>query len=361
MGLLVSANDAKLVRTDGVDSFPVDAGPDTLTVLDDSDGSLRRLTEVDVLTSIMGPPQCAAVSADGRWAAVSAPVSYDRDARRVVLETFLQVVDLTAGSVTRVPLDAHPQGVSFTPDAARLLVATAGGAVEVFAVTDEFRHVSTVDVSSGRLAGIAVTPDGSAAIVALRDEQGAAVLDLAGPVTLRPERVTTGVSPYVVDIDDAGRWALIGSVGEAGKAVRGGSAVADADVVTLVDLSGPTYRAVSHIGVPSVPEGIAISPDGRWAVALCMAGCQLPPGTPGHQPDGRLVLLAVDDGQLRTVDSVPAGAAAQGVVFTADSTRVVAQFYADRCLAVFAVEDGRLRDNGERIAVPGGPASLRRS
>jgi len=39
---------------------------------------------------------------------------------------------------------------------------------------------------------------------------------------------------------------------------------------------------------------------------------------------------------------------------------VVAQLYADRCLGVYEIFDGALRDTGVRIPLTGGPASLRR-
>ncbi|MEZ5201639.1 MAG: hypothetical protein R2742_10150 [Micropruina glycogenica] len=136
-------------------------------------------------------------------------------------------------------------------------------------------------VSAGSLSGLGVLADGTAAIVSLRDEQGAAVLDLTGPdVTVLPERLATGVSPYVVDVDAAAHWAVIGSVGWGGKAFKSGSSVADADLISLVDTSARPFRTVDHAAVPSIPEGVAISPDGGWVVALCMAGSQVPADAP---------------------------------------------------------------------------------
>lgn len=68
--------------------------------------------------------------------------------------------------------------------------------------------------------------------------------------------------------------------------------------------------------MPSLPEGVAISPNGKWI-------------------------------------------AAQGIVFTADSRHVIVQFNVERQLALYAVEGGKLRDTGKRIALSGGPSSLR--
>ncbi|MFT4295017.1 MAG: hypothetical protein QM582_06350 [Micropruina sp.] len=364
MELFVSANDAKLVRDAGRDLFPAGVGADTLSLIDLDAEPPAVLATVDVRTSIVGPPQAVALAPAGQLAAVAAPTSYDAAAGTLVFHEVLQLVrfDGSSASVEVIELGSHPQAVAFTPDGRRLLVTTVGGEVVVFDIADgRAEQRQRVPVSSGRLAGIGVLPDGSAAIVSLRDEQGAAVLDLTGPdVVARPQRLATGVSPYVVDVDAAGRWAVIGSVGWAGKDVRGGQSVADADLVTLVDASSTPLTSVDHAAVPSVPEGVAISPDGRWVVALCMAGSQIPPEQPGHSDTGRLVLLANDDGRLRRVAELPTGAAAQGVVFSRDSERIVAQLYADRCLAVYRISGEGLTDTGVHIDLPGGPASLRR-
>ena len=60
----------------------------------------------------------------------------------------------------------------------------------------------------------------------------------------------------------------------------------DADVVTLVDVSQRPFRAVQQISVLSTPEGVAISPDGRWIVASCMAGSNLTADNPGRNEPG---------------------------------------------------------------------------
>jgi len=111
--------------------------------------------------------------------------------------------------------------------------------------------------------------------------------------------------------------------------------------------------------VPSIPEGVAISPDGRWIVALCMDGSNLPAGNPARRERGRLQLFRIVDDHAERVSDLPAGESAQGVVFTADSRFVLAQFYVERRIALFDVNGGALVDTGTRIVVPGGPASLR--
>lgn len=362
--LIVSTNDAKYQRVAGNDTYPTDAPSDTLDIIDASSFPPRIVATVDVSTTIVGPPQAVAISPDGRLAIVSAPNRYDARQRQCVFENYLQVVDL-AGSppsvIDRVATSHHPQGVAFHPRGDLLLAATVGGTVESFAV--EGRRLVRKDelaVSKGRLAGVTFSPDGAAALVLLRDEQGVAVLDVEGQaVRLTQERVSTGVAPYAVDVSCDGRWAVVGNVGLAGLPGSPRQLAGDADTVTLVDISKRPFRAVQHLSVPALPEGVAISPDGRWIAALTMDGSNLQVDNPGRRERGRVLLFEIRDGQAHAAGDLPAGEAGQGIVFTADSQHILAQFNVEKVIAVYAVDGGMLVDTGHRMEVHGGPCSIR--
>lgn len=360
--LLVSTNDAKYQRVLGEDTFLADAGSDTLDVIDASSFPPRVVASVAIATTIAGPPQAVAISPDGRYVVVSAPSRYDADAGRCIFENHLQLVDLQATPprvVDRVPTSHHPQGVAFHPRGDVLLAATVGGTVEVFVLLHgRLARTAELPVSSGRLAGVAFTDDGAAALVALRDEQGLAVLESEGTrVRTTPERITTGISPYAIDV--AGRWAVVGNVGLAGRAGNAGQMAADSDTLTLVDLARRPFRAVQHLTVPALPEGVAISPDSRWIAALTMDGSNLRIDNPLRREQGRVVLFELRDGQAFPAGDLPAGAAGQGIAFAADSRTLLVQFNVEQELAVFAVEGGTLVDTGHRVARPGGPVSIR--
>lgn len=359
---IVSGNDGKYQRVAGRDTYPNDA-PDTLTVLDASQFPPRVVQQVPVETGIQGPPQAVAISPDGGLALVSAPTRYDAATRKPVFDTFLQVVDLQAQPVriTRLELGTHPQGVAFSPDGRLALVACVDGSVAVFGV-DGKRVVlrERLKIARRRLSGLSVTHDGQHALVALRDEQGAAVLDIDGEhVRDSGARLSTGVAPYTVDVSSDGRWAVIGNAGLAGLAGYTGRLAGDADSVTLIDVSRLPFRTVQYLNVASLPEGIAISPDGNWIAAQSMDGSNLTADNPGRHARGKITLFALRDGHADRVAEAPAGEAGQGLVFSADSRYLLAQFNVEKQLAVYAVDSGRLRDTGERIALNAGPASLR--
>jgi len=210
-----------------------------------------------------------------------------------------------------------------------------------------------VKVSDKRLSGISFTTDGKAAIVALRDENGAAVLSVDGATVKNTgEKISTGVNPYAVDISSDGQWAIIGNTGT-------GRSVADADVVTLVNVSKRPFRAVQQISVPATPEGVAISPDGKWIAVSSMAGSNLLATDADRQKLGKVVLYAIKDGMATMVNELPGGEAAQGVVFTQDSKNILVQFDVERALALYTIRDGKLVDTGERIKLAAGPVSIR--
>jgi hypothetical protein len=180
-----------------------------------------------------------------------------------------------------------------------------------------------------------------------------------GKVTTDRERVASGVAPYAIDISSDGRWAVVCNAGLAGLAGDIGKQFGDADTITLIDVSKRPFRAVQHVTVPSIPEAVALSPNGRWIAVQAMDGSNLPPDNPGRRARGRLVLFEIRNGQAIPSDDVPGGEAGQGLVFTADNRYVLAQFNVEKEIAVFEVSEGKLRDTKTRLPVSGGPSSIR--
>lgn len=357
--LVVSAQDGKFVRVEGRATFPQPAPPDSLVVIDMSSfPPVIKGTVEGLEHTVQGPPQAVAITPDGKLAIVAAPTRYDYVAKKELFDTFIQIVDIEASPprmIAKLDVGAHTNGLSINRDGTLLLAAGHDGTVKVLAIEGKnVRLLDQVKVADKRLSGISFTHDGKAAIVAQRDENGAAVLSVDGTsVKLTKERISTGVNPYAVDISSDGKWAIIGCTG------TGGRIVADADVVTLVDVSTRPFRAAQQISVPSTPEGVAISPDGRWIAVSSMAGSSLTPEDPGRNKIGKLVLFEIKDGWATKVNEVPGAEAAQGVVFSQDSKQLLLQMDVERAIGVFAVRDGKLVDTGERLKLAAGPVSIR--
>jgi DNA-binding beta-propeller fold protein YncE len=356
--LIVSAQDGKFVRVEGRATYPQPAPPDSLVVLDASKFPPAITATVEGIEhTVQGPPQAVAITPDGRLAIVAAPTRYDYDAKKELFDTFLQVVDLEASPprmIAKVDVGAHTNGLSINRAGTLLLAAGHDGTVKVLAIEGKtLRLLSQVKVAEKRLSGISFVPDGSAAIVAQRDENGGVVLAIDGNVvTDTKERIATGVNPYAVDVSSDGRYAVIGNTGVS-------RTVDDADVVTLVDIRKRPFRALQQISVAATPEGIAISPDGNWIAVSSMAGSGLLATDPGRNKLGKVALYLIKDNAASKVNELPGGEAAQGVVFSKDSRIVLVQFDVERAIAVYAIRDGKLVDTGERIALAAGPVSIR--
>jgi DNA-binding beta-propeller fold protein YncE len=363
--IIVSAQDGKFVRVDGRATFPEPAPSDSLVVIDASTfPPLIKGTVEGLEHTVQGPPQAVAVTPDGKLAIVAAPTRYDYAAKKEIFDNFVQVVDIEASPpklIGKVDVGGHTNGLSINREGTLLLAAAHDGTVKVLAI--EGKNVKLLDqvkVGEKRLSGISFTHDGKAAIVAQRDENGAAVLSIDGmSVKLTTEKISTGVTPYAVDVSSDGKWAVIGNTGVTGMLGLVGRTVGDADVVTLVDVSKRPFRAVQQISVPSTPEGVAISADGRWIAVSCMAGSNLTTDNVGRNKIGKLLLFEIKDGWATKANEIAGAEAAQGVVFSQDSKQVLLQMDVERAIGVFAVRDGKLVDTGERLKLAAGPVSIR--
>jgi DNA-binding beta-propeller fold protein YncE len=357
--IIVSAQDGKFVRVDGRATFPQPAPPDSLVVIDASvSPPVIRGTVEGLEHTVQGPPQAVAVTPDGKLAIVAAPTRYDYAAKKELYDNFLQLVDIEASPpklLGKIDVGGHPNGLSINREGTLLLAAAHDGTVKVLAIDGKsVKLLDQVKVGEKRLSGISFTHDGKAAIVAMRDENGAAVLSIDGTtVKLTNERISTGVNPYAIDISSDGKWAIIGNTGV------GGRTVADADVVTLVDVSARPFRAAQQISVPSTPEGVAISPDGHWIAVSSMAGSSLTTDDPGRNKIGKLVLFEIKDGWATRVNELASAEAAQGVVFSQDNKQILLQMDVERAIGVFALRDGKLVDTGVRLKLAAGPVSIR--
>ena len=363
--IIVSAQDGKFVRIDGRATFPEPAPSDSLVVIDASTfPPVIKGTVEGLEHTVQGPPQAVAVTPDGKLAIVAAPTRYDYAAKKEIFDNFVQVIDIEASPpklIGKVDVGGHTNGLSINREGTLLLAAAHDGTVKVLAIDGKnVKLLDQVKVGEKRLSGISFTHDGKAAIVAQRDENGAAVLSIDGmSVKLTTEKISTGVTPYAVDVSSDGKWAVIGNTGVAGMLGLVGRTVGDADVVTLVDVSKRPFRAVQQISVPSTPEGVAISPDGRWIAVSCMAGSNLTTDNVGRNKIGKLLLFEIKDGWATKANEIAGAEAAQGVVFSQDSKQVLLQMDVERAVGVFAVRDGKLVDTGERLKLAAGPVSIR--
>lgn len=358
--LLASANDAKVRLVNGVVTPQAADNQDSVTLYDIAQSPARLLARVDVPTSVVGPPQSIAITPDLGAIIVSAATRFDPNDRNKVIDGHtLSVIDLAASPpavVQTVTVGAGPAGLAVSPDGRMAVVAerSAHGLL-VFALEGKRLALKERLALPERSmpAGVAFTPDGRRLLITRDgDNSRVAVYGVDGG-TIKPtgREIFTGTRPYDIHVTPDGRWAVVGNVGSS----QGG----DADTITLIDLSAPQPRSVDHAVVGTTAEGVAVSPDSRFAAAVAHDGSNRTPNHPFHKAQGRLSVFRIDGGRLVLHGSAPMGGWGQGAAFSADSKRLYVQSMVERAIAVYSITDGGVVDSGERIALPGGGAALR--
>ena len=129
--------------------------------------------------------------------------------------------------------------------------------------------------------------------------------------------------------------------------------------MTLIDTRAKPIRAAEYVTVGVGPEGLALSPDGRWPAVALQNGTNRPKDHPMRSERGRLLLFSLRGTRATQVARAATGRNTQGVAFTTDGKYVVVQNYVEQELAMYRITPTALEDTGVRIKVKGHPASLR--
>lgn len=209
------------------------------------------------------------------------------------------------------------------------------------------------------VVAVSFSADDRRAFVVKTDTHRLGVLhiDESGPtprVTHDPaEDLTTGLVPFNLVVSPDGALALVVDMGSAT------ASDGHADSVSVVDLASSPPRVVDRVMVEDGPEGIAISPDGRYAAVAIVQGSNNPSSAWFHHPRGQIVLLRIDGLRVTRAGAIEVGALPEGVAFSPDSRFLYVGNFLDANMQVLAVGDDGLSDTGTRIDLPGHPASMR--
>lgn len=357
--LLLSANDNKVVLENGAVRTLRKSAPDTLSIIDLATGTPVLKAEIAVPASVVGPPTSVAITPDEKLALVSAnQVPSPNEPGKLTPGNTLSVVDLAAMPpklVATLTTGSGPAGISINRAGTMALVANrAEGSVSVFRIAGgQVTSGGKVDIGTvaSEVSSVAFTPDGRFALVTRNGDHMLNVLRVDGDkVTKMDREITTGVRPYGLAVGPDGRWAVVANIG------RG---TGDADTVSLVDLTREPFRVVDTISVGQTPEGITASPDGKSVAVTVMNGSNKPANSPFAGP-GLVKLLRVDGMRLSVVSEAKVGTWAQGAAFAPDGRTLFVGNMTDRDISVLKVaEDGKLSDGGPRIKLSGASAALR--
>jgi len=359
--MMIVGNDEKVGWDEKGAPVSHEPGHDTLSVADISKSDAPRIVAtIPLINSIVGPPTNLAIVPSGEIALVANSLT-PGDGGKLVPDDKVYIVDLKANPpaiLGTVTVGKQPSGMAISKNGQMALVANrAEGSVSVLSINSrEVKAVDTVTVGAptDSVAAVAITPDGKRALVAKPAVNKIALLAIdGGKVTYDKRDLLTGLFPYNVVVTPDGGLALTADNG-----ANGGSD-GNADTVSVIDLAADPPRVIDHVTVGDSPEGLVVSPKGDLAVAIEARGSNTAKTNWFYHPGGAVTALSIDGKKVTRVGEVTVGALPEGAVFSPDGGYLYVGNFIDQDLSVLKVEGTKLTDTGQRLKLPGHPASMR--
>jgi DNA-binding beta-propeller fold protein YncE len=320
----------------------------------------KVVTTLPLANSVFGPPTNLAITPNGQLALVASSVDWVADGPgwKSAPDNKLHVIDLTTNPprlIETVTVGRQPSGLSINRAGDLALIANrADNSVSVLSIAGKQVKLVENVVIGEHVAHVAFTPDGKRALAGKFPGHKVAVLEVNGQkVTYTKRDVTVGLWPYNFDITPDGKLALT--------ADNGNNGIPDGhvDTVSVIDLEANPERAIDKVVVGDSPEGIAISPNGRLAVAVLLRGSNSAKSAFFYNRNGTVVVLKIDGKKVTKVGEVEVRGLPEGVVFSPDGRWLYVGNFLDNDISVLRADGDTLTNTGTLVQLPGRPASMR--
>jgi DNA-binding beta-propeller fold protein YncE len=359
--LMIVGIDEKVVFEDGKSVFRA-PGKDVVSLVDIGTDPLapKILVSLPLMNSIFGPPTNLAITPDERLALVANSMNWQQDGAgwRPVPDNKLYVINLASNPpalIDTLTVGRQPSGMSINRAGNLALIANrADNSISVLRIAGA--NVTLIDtVPMGeQVAHVVFTPDGKRALAAKFPGHKIALLEVNGEkVTYAKQDIPVGLWPYNLDVTPDGKLALTADNGNSG------SPDGHVDTVSVIDLEANPPRVIDKVVVGDAPEGFAISPTGKLAVAVLLKGTNAPKSAWYYNRNATVVALRIDGKKVTRSNEVEVRGLPEGIVFSNDGQYVYVGNYMDRDVSILRVEGDRLVNTGQSLQLPGQPASMR--
>lgn len=337
-------------------------GRDTVSIIDIGTDPLapRIITNLALPNTIAGPPVNLAITPDETLAIVanSLNVIDENGVFKQVPDNRLWVIDLTTTPpklIDTVLVGKQPSGLSINRAGNMALIANrADNSVSVLRIAGKKVELIDTVVIGESVAHVRFTPDGKRALAAKFPGHKIAFLDVNGEkVTYNKQDVPAGLWPYNVDVTPDGKLALTADNGNSG------AADGHVDTVSVIDIEASPPRVIDKVVVGDGPEGLAISPTGKMAVAVLLKGSNSATTASFYNRNASVVALKIDGKKVTRSNEVAVRGLPEGAVFSQDGRYLYVGNFIDQDISILRVDGDQLVNTGKSLQLPGHPAAMR--
>ncbi|RZL89682.1 MAG: YncE family protein [Variovorax sp.] len=360
--LMLVGNDEKQSWNDAGAVVLGAPGRDSVQVLDIGSDPLapRSLATLPLDNTIAGPPTNLAITVDEKLALVANSVNVveENGVRRQVPDNRLFVIDLAAVPpklIDTVTVGKQPSGLSINRAGTLALVANrADNSVSVLRIAGQ--KVTLIDtVAMGEsVSHVRFTPDGRRALAAKFPNHKVAMLAVDGEkVTYDKVDFAVGLWPYNLDVTPDGKLALTADNGNSG------ASDGQIDTVSVIDLEAAPPRVIDKVVVGDGPEGLTVSPTGKFAVAVLLRGSNSAKNAYFYNRNGSVVGLRIDGKKVTRTNEVEVRGLPEGAVFSTDGKYLYIGNFIDQDITILRVDGDTLVNTGKSFGLAGHPAAMR--
>jgi DNA-binding beta-propeller fold protein YncE len=359
--LMIVGNDEKQTWDESGKAVLLPPGKDTVSIIDIADRmNPRTVVNLPVPNTIVGPPTNVAITPDQKLALVANSLTLVKDGAgwKAQPDNKLYVIDLEAQPprlADTVAVGKQPSGMSINRAGTLALIANrADNSISVVRISGKsVKLIDTVDMGDS-VANVAIAPDGRRALAVKFGSHKAALLAIDGDkVTYSKQDMPTGLWPYNVGFTPDGKLALTADNGNSG------SADGHVDTVSVFDMEANPPRMIDKVVVGDAPEGFAISPTGKFAVAVLLRGTNASKTSWFYNRNALVVGLRIDGKKVTKTNEVEVRGLPEGVVFSSDGEYVYVGNFMDSDISILRVDGDQLVNTGKLFPLPGHPASMR--